>query len=114
MLQVRWERIAPGANVTHSVVIRPQNWGAFNYTAAVVTYYPSEDAKEVRIGYTTSPGEGYIYRQKDYDRRFSTKFGIWVVFVFIAAPTIVIPYLLWYSSKSKYAAQPKDASKKQK
>ena len=55
---MRWERIAPGANVSHAVVVRPRAVGLFNYTAAQITYYPSEDAKEVRIGYTSAPGEG--------------------------------------------------------
>lgn len=59
-LYVRWERIAPGENVTHSVVVRPRSYGIYNYTSAIVTYYPNKNAKEVRIGYTTSPGEGKI------------------------------------------------------
>ncbi|KAH7732266.1 signal sequence receptor beta-like protein [Aphelenchoides avenae] len=102
MLQVRWERIAPGGNVTHSVIVRPRSYGAFNYTAALVTYYPSEDAKEVRVGYTTAPGEGYIYRQKDYDRRFASKLGVWLVFLLFAAPTTVLPFVMWLKVKSKY------------
>lgn len=61
LLNVRWEKIAPGENITHSVVVRPRNYGTFNYTSALVTYYPSEDAKEVRVGYTTAPGEGNVF-----------------------------------------------------
>jgi len=57
-LQVRWEKIEPGANVTHSVIVRPRTYGTFNYTAALVTYYPGEGAKEAKVGYTTAPGEG--------------------------------------------------------
>lgn len=55
---MRWEKIEPGANVTHSVIVRPRTYGTFNYTAAQVTYYPGEGAKEAKVGYTTSPGEG--------------------------------------------------------
>lgn len=62
LLNVRWEKIEAGENVTHSVVVRPRSYGTFNYTAAQITYYPSEDAKEVRIGYTTAPGQGRSYR----------------------------------------------------
>lgn len=57
LLNVNWKKIAPGDNVTHSVVVRPRSYGTFNYTSAIVTYYPSEEAKEARIGYTTAPGE---------------------------------------------------------
>ncbi|VDO36462.1 unnamed protein product [Brugia timori] len=102
LLQVRWERIAPGNNVSHSVVVRPRAVGAFNYSSAQITYYPTEDAKEVRVSYTTAPGEGYIYRRKDYDRKFSAKVGVWLVFLMLVAPSTVIPFILWYSSKSKY------------
>lgn len=60
--QVRWERIGPGNNVSHSVVVRPRAVGVFNYLSAQITYYPTEDAKEVRISYTTAPGEGlFVY-----------------------------------------------------
>jgi len=102
-LQVRWEKVEPGANVTHSVIVRPRNFGTFNYTAARLTYYPTETAKEVKVGFTTSPGEGHIYRFKDYDRRFSSKFGVWVVFVLLALPTTLVPFAIWYKLSKKYA-----------
>ncbi|VDK88961.1 unnamed protein product [Litomosoides sigmodontis] len=102
LLQVRWERIGPGNNVSHSVVVRPRSVGSFNYLSAQITYYPTEDAKEVRISYTTAPGEGYIYRRKDYDRKFSAKVGVWLVFLMLVAPSTVIPFVLWYKSKAKY------------
>jgi hypothetical protein len=43
--------------VTHSVVVRPRTFGIFNYTSALVTYYPTSDAKQVTISYSTAPGE---------------------------------------------------------
>ncbi|MFH4973646.1 hypothetical protein AB6A40_000355 [Gnathostoma spinigerum] len=112
LLQVRWERIAPGVNVSHSVVVRPRAVGSFNYTAALISYYPSEDAREVRIGYTTAPGEGYIYRKQDYDRRFSSNFDVWIIFLILAAFPICVPFVLWHQSKSKYEQEPTNNKKK--
>jgi len=46
MLKFRIERIAPGANVTHTVVVKPNKFGMFNFTAAQVSYLDSEDSKK--------------------------------------------------------------------
>lgn len=43
---VRWERISPGNNVSHVLIVRPLEPGNFNFTAAKVTYTPSEGAEE--------------------------------------------------------------------
>uniref|UniRef100_A0A914PSJ9 Translocon-associated protein subunit beta n=1 Tax=Panagrolaimus davidi TaxID=227884 RepID=A0A914PSJ9_9BILA len=104
LLQVRWERIAPGENVTHSITLRPRNYGVFNYTAAAASYFPNENAKEVRVVYSTAPGEGYIYRLKDYERRFSSKVGVWIVYLGAAAATIFLPYFLWNKIQTEYPA----------
>uniref|UniRef100_A0A915PQV6 Translocon-associated protein subunit beta n=1 Tax=Setaria digitata TaxID=48799 RepID=A0A915PQV6_9BILA len=101
LLQVRWERISPSSNVSHSVVVRPRTLGSFNYSSAQITYYPNEDAKEVRISYTTAPGEGYIYRRKDYDRKFSAKVGVWLIFLMLVAPSTIVPFVLWYQKPPK-------------
>ena len=56
IFKVRWEKIPPGANVTHSVIVRPRYPTVANHTAAQISYYPKEDAKDVRVGYSTAGG----------------------------------------------------------
>ncbi|EYC20051.1 hypothetical protein Aduo_019320 [Ancylostoma duodenale] len=101
LLNVRFERINPGANATHSVVIRPRQFGVFNYTSAQVTY-SSEDSSDIRVGYTNAPGEGYIYRLKEYERKFAPKYIYWIVFFILIAPTTLGSYLAYSKSKNKY------------
>ena len=47
-LDATFEKIPPGANVSHSLVVKPNKYGLFNFTSAEVTYRFSEDSAEVR------------------------------------------------------------------
>jgi len=102
LLQVRWDRIGAGSNVTHSVALKPRQFGSVNYTAAIITYLPSEDADGPRMGYTTAPGEGYIYAMKDYERKFSPHYMDWAIFALMALPCLLPPVWFWYRSCKKY------------
>jgi len=101
-LDVKWERIAPGANVTHAAVLKPLKSGYFNFTSAEISYLASEDASEPTLGYTSGPGEGGIMAFKAFDRKFSPHILDWVAFAVMTTPSLMIPFALWYSSKSKY------------
>jgi len=102
VLIVEWDRIPPGSNVSHSVILKPLYYGSINYTTAEITYFPSESATAPRKGYTSAPGEGYIYRLRDYERRFAPRYIDWGVFLLGTLPALGLPALLWYNSKSKY------------
>jgi len=99
-------RLGPGSNLTHTVVVRPKTgvWGRFNFTSGEVTYLPNEGSKEAQIGFTSEPGEGFIVSLKEFDRRFSPHVLDWAAFCIMTLPSLVIPFLLWYRSKSKYEA----------
>ncbi|XP_073744765.1 translocon-associated protein subunit beta isoform X1 [Callorhinus ursinus] len=75
MLNVKWDRIAPASNVSHTVVLRPLKAGYFNFTSATVTYLAQEDGPVV-IGFTSAPGQGGILAQREFDRRFSPHFPL--------------------------------------
>uniref|UniRef100_A0A671UD18 Signal sequence receptor, beta n=1 Tax=Sparus aurata TaxID=8175 RepID=A0A671UD18_SPAAU len=70
MLNVKWDRIAPASNVSHTVVLRPLKAGYFNFTSASVSYLAQEGGQVV-VGYTSAPGQGGILAQREFDRRFS-------------------------------------------
>ncbi len=69
--KVRLPRIPPGANGTHVLVVRPRKFGYFNFTAAEVTYRPSDDLEQVHVGFSSDPGQGLIISAKDYEKQFS-------------------------------------------
>uniref|UniRef100_A0A3Q2CF25 Signal sequence receptor, beta n=1 Tax=Cyprinodon variegatus TaxID=28743 RepID=A0A3Q2CF25_CYPVA len=101
MLNVKWDRIAPASNVSHTVVLRPLKAGYFNFTSASVSYVAQEGGQVV-VGYTSAPGQGGILAQREFDRRFSPHYLDWAAFGVMTLPSIGIPLLLWYSSKRKY------------
>uniref|UniRef100_A0A8C4XKL8 Signal sequence receptor subunit 2 n=1 Tax=Falco tinnunculus TaxID=100819 RepID=A0A8C4XKL8_FALTI len=101
MLNVKWDRIAPASNVSHTVVLRPLKAGYFNFTSATITYLVQEGGQVV-VGFTSAPGQGGILAQREFDRRFSPHFLDWAAFGVMTLPSIGIPLLLWYSSKRKY------------
>nr|CAG4642084.1 EOG090X0EPM [Eurycercus lamellatus] len=101
-LKVSIDRIPPGGNATHVVVLRPSRFGYFNFTAAEVSYLPSEDAAEAQIGFSSEPGQGAIVPFKEYDRKFSPHLLDWVSFAVMSMPSLVLPFVLWFNSKTKY------------
>jgi len=113
VLSVEWDRIPPGSNVSHSIILKPLFSGSINYTAADISYFPSETATAPRKGYTSSPGEGYVYRLRDYERRFAPRYTDWALFALATTPVLLLPAFLWYSSKSKYEKLAATKEKKQ-
>jgi len=101
---VQWPKISPASNVSHVAVVRPRVAGVFNFTHATVSYVANEKLNRVQVGYSTEMGEAYVQKQREYNRRFASHSLDWAMFVAIASPCIVFPYLLWYSSKRKYEA----------
>jgi len=97
------DRVSPGANSSHTVVVRPKKFGYFNFTAAEVTYGGGAEG-QVLLGLSSDPGQGVIIAARDYDRQFSAHLLDWAAFAVMTLPSLGIPFLLWWSSKSKYEA----------
>jgi len=106
-LSVKWQRIGPGGNVSHVVIVKPLRSGYFNFSSAELSYLPTEGATERQYAYTSAPGEGGVVNFKDYDRKFSPHVLDWAAFVVMTLPSLGIPFMLWHGSKSRYEQKPK-------
>ncbi|XP_050433464.1 translocon-associated protein subunit beta [Adelges cooleyi] len=101
-LNIRFNRIPAGANVTHAVVVKPLTYGRFNFTSALVQYKPFESAEEPQFAISSEPGEGYIISYAEYDKKFSPHVMDWLAFAIMSLPAVAAPFVLWWFSKSKY------------
>uniref|UniRef100_A0A8D0C622 Signal sequence receptor subunit 2 n=1 Tax=Salvator merianae TaxID=96440 RepID=A0A8D0C622_SALMN len=61
MLSVKWDRIAPASNVSHTVVLRPLKAGYFNFTSATITYLAQEGGQVVVSMGGLSRGSAGVY-----------------------------------------------------
>ena len=120
LLKYKIDRISPGANASQTIVVRPKKFGYFNFTSAEVTYSGEAEGSVVLTGLSSDPGQGVIIAARDYDRQFSAHlvslmissshnfmfmFQLdWAAFAVMTLPSLGIPFLLWWSSKSKYEA----------
>jgi translocon-associated protein subunit beta len=103
--QAKWPKISPATNVTHIAVVRPIGAGNYDFTSAQITYFPSEKATKPQVGHSSELGSILIQEQKEYQRRHASHTIDWILFVIMAAPSICIPYSLWWTSSRKWEAK---------
>lgn len=107
MTSVKWERIPAQSNVSHVVVVRPLKSSAFNFTSAVVQYVAAEGAEEPTVGISNELGELNILSLKEYKRVHASHMIEWGLFGVWCFPSVMLPYFLYYKSKSKYSVKAK-------
>jgi len=101
--QFKVDRLGVGSNTSQTIVVRPRKFGYFNFTAAEVNYV-SEGSNVKLTGLSSDPGQGTIIAARDYEKQFSSHFLDWAAFAVMTLPSLGIPFMLWYSSKTKYEA----------
>ncbi|MFW5444531.1 MAG: hypothetical protein ACKE51_09535 [Methylococcaceae bacterium] len=50
-----------GSNISHTVVVRPSKYGYFNFSAAEITYQPSDDSKDIQVSFPLHPSQRLLF-----------------------------------------------------
>lgn len=96
--------VAPGQNVTHTVVLKPKQntWGPHKFGVARIEYKLNE-AGQLQLATTSELGDAYVVAARTFDRKFSSQFLDWIIFAILCIPSIAGPYYLWHKSDSKFS-----------
>ncbi|GMR54324.1 hypothetical protein PMAYCL1PPCAC_24519, partial [Pristionchus mayeri] len=101
MLQTAVERLNPGENITHTVVLSPKLSGVFNETAAHISYRPDVHSNQLRSGLTTVAPKMYVYTKADYERRFGSNLERFLAFFVFMSPMTLYSLYAYVSSANK-------------
>lgn len=104
IVSTEYAELAPGAQVSFNVTVRPKLFGVYESTRARLKYafgVPMDDVEpETRHGYSTSLGRTRIISAAEDARNNDHFVQQWVTFAAIYAIPTLIPFLLWNQSKN--------------
>lgn len=106
-LQARWEKLAPGANLTHNFVIAAPRPAIYVPSPAIVTYQSTiRGGARPATAYSSIPHYGYlrVYRPNEVPHRSLPHYTEWIVFVALVAAGLALPAMLYTSSRATYSA----------
>jgi len=108
LTDAHWDRIGPGANVSHVVVVKARGEGEIELPPAVVTYRSGLGGDKQK-GYSNfRKGPIPITTTSFTQRRSAAHFREWGVFLGLAALSTAVPFGIWFSSKSASVAKKED------
>eukprot|EP01147_Barroeca_monosierra_P008994 gene8995-1325_t len=93
--------LAPGANVTHNVIVNTPQPGYYNLTAARVTYY-SAGNDEQKLAFSSMPRNVPMSPNIDFARIYDSHLIEWVIFLAASVTLVALPYKSYFDSVEKH------------
>jgi len=109
-LEASFAQILPGTNVSHAVVLKPLVSGQHNFVPAHIIY--KTPAGGELMTYSSFLDNNAILSVSEYNRKYSPHLVDWLIFTALSSPVLLIPFLMWHSSHSKYEALAAKSAKK--
>jgi hypothetical protein len=96
-----FEKLAGGANVTHSYTLKPLKTGYIETTSAVVTYKTTPNG-EAKVGYSSTAGVLRIFHEYEIPKKLGAHLTEWTTFLALAAGSLVIPGAIYANINLNY------------
>jgi len=108
-LQATFDLVPAGSNASHAVVLKPLVSGMHNFVPAVIKY-KNTNGDEL-VTFSSFLDNNPILSVSEYNRKYSPHLVDWLIFVGLCTPVLLIPFLMWHSSHSKYESLAAKAKK---
>jgi len=95
LASARWEKLAPGANISHTFVVRPLNPGTFTSKPASLSYRQSPKGIE-QTAKSTTVGDIPIESVSQNAKRTAPHLKEWSIFGVLCTIVTVPAFFYWY------------------
>jgi len=103
LTSAKWERIAAGANVTHSFVLTPKpghlETNTMIDTSPATVHYSDSPKASPQVCYSTNPGHLRVLSRNAAERRSAPHLKEWGVFAIFSLASILVPFTYWGYAK---------------
>eukprot|EP00288_Rhodomonas_lens_P014465 CAMPEP_0177698836 /NCGR_PEP_ID=MMETSP0484_2-20121128/5257_1 /TAXON_ID=354590 /ORGANISM="Rhodomonas lens, Strain RHODO" /LENGTH=188 /DNA_ID=CAMNT_0019209963 /DNA_START=33 /DNA_END=599 /DNA_ORIENTATION=+ len=93
-----WSTIAPGANISHIVILKAYTYGYKSSGPAKVTYKHAPEDDEVQVAHSNDLGLLPVLSAKDDDKLSSPHLAEWFSFLMMAFALVAAPIALFKPS----------------
>mmetsp|Transcript_25602 Transcript_25602/g.44128 ORF Transcript_25602/g.44128 Transcript_25602/m.44128 type:complete len:189 (-) Transcript_25602:32-598(-) len=94
LLSASWEKILPGQNLSHSVVLRPKKPSVYVPNPAKVHYRPAAKSP-LQLTFSTTLPAFEIESSRHYNQRHSLFAAEWLLFGALSAAPVGLPLAVW-------------------
>jgi len=102
LTSVSLEKLAPGTNFTHTIVLRPKVPGRIFLDRGIVSYQQTPKGSPQQC-WTTDVGEIEVVLRSESERRTAPHLGEWTIFGILALISIAPAALYWFYIYINYA-----------
>jgi len=96
-----FDKISPGANVSHTFVVKPKSTGVFDSVPAKIQFRQTQKGP-VEIGYSNDVGHFGVESSSTHARRTSSHLKEWGVFAILSSVCVLPALYVWTKILSEY------------